>query len=83
MWARAWVLTLAICLVAAADPITTGIKIDGKFKDWRNVPSHFDPNGDPHDTDHDQADQTPVLVNHPDVDLLEFKMTHDRKNLYA
>lgn len=73
------------CLLATsthADPITK-IKIDGTFVDWSLVPSHADPEGDTHDTDHDQQDDTPVLVDHPDVDLLECKFTHDKKNLYA
>jgi len=75
-------LAFLLTLTAEADPITK-IKIDGKFDDWKNVPSYSDPQGDPHDTDHDQQGDTPELVDHPDVDLLEFKMAHDRKNLYA
>ncbi len=71
------------------------ITIDGDFSDWASVPSHSDPNAnaggtilhdgipDVHDTDHDQPGDVPTAVNHPDVDLLEFKFTHDAENLYA
>ena len=82
MWIRTGILIVACTVCATADPITK-IKIDGKFGDWKSVTSHTDPEGDPHDTDHDQAGDTPVLVDHPDVDLLEFKLTHDKHNLYA
>ena len=69
------------------------ITIDGNFSDWASVPSHFDPAGGPgvlhngipdtHDTDHSLPNDVPVYVNHPDIDLLEFKFTHDVSNLYA
>ena len=67
------------------------ITIDGDFSDWANVPSYYDPagtnvhNGIPntHDTDGDTPDYIPKYVNHPDVDLLEYKFTHDSSNLYA
>ncbi len=67
------------------------ITIDGDFSDWTNVPSYYDPwgtnvvNGIPntHDTDGDTPDYIPTYVNHPDVDLLEYKFTHDCSNLYA
>lgn len=67
---------------AFSEPIHR-IRINGRFEDWAGVPSRFDPAGDPHDTDHDGRYDTPGPVAHPDVDLLEFKFTHDRKNLYA
>jgi hypothetical protein len=82
MWVRAGILILAFAVCATADPITK-IKIDGKFNDWNSVTSHTDPEGDPHDTDHDQQGDTPVLVDHPDVDILEYKLTHDKKDLYG
>lgn len=59
------------------------ILVDGSFADWSGVPSYFDPQDDQHDTDHSGQSDTPAYVNHPDVDLLEFKFTHDEHNLYA
>jgi hypothetical protein len=69
------------------------IVIDGNFSDWASVPSHSDPVGGPgvlhngipdtHDTDHKLATDVPVYINHPDIDLVEFKFTHDSSNLYA
>lgn len=75
-----------LCLTAAvigwAGPIRA-IVVDGEFDDWENVPSHSDPPNDTHDTDHDGQFDVPNPVSHPDVDLLEFKITHDEENLYA
>ncbi len=65
-----------------ADPIRH-IVVDGSFADWSGVPSYFDPQDDQHDTDHSGQFDTPAYVNHPDVDLLEFKLAHDENNLYA
>lgn len=59
------------------------IVVDGSFADWSAVPSYFDPSDDQHDTDHDLQFDTPAYVNHPDVDLLEYKFAHDENNLYA
>jgi hypothetical protein len=69
------------------------ITIDGDFSDWVAVPSHADPVSAPgvlhdgipdtHDTDHSGPNDVPVFVNHPDVDLVQFKFTHDETNLYA
>ena len=69
------------------------ITIDGNFSDWAAVPSHFDPVAGPgvlhdgipdtHDTDHSNSNDVPAYVNHPDIDLVEFKFTHDSSNLYA
>ena len=67
------------------------ITIDGDFSDWASVPSYYDPagtsihNGIPntHDTDGNTADYIPAYVNHTNVDLLEYKFTHDSSNLYA
>ncbi len=59
------------------------IVIDGSFSDWDAVPSHTDPVGDTHDTDHSLESDTPFPVNHPDVDLVEYKCTHDEENVYA
>src|SRR5215207_2902488 len=72
---------------------TRTITIDGNFSDWATVRSHFDPIGGPaslhngipdtHDTDHSLSNDVPNYVNHPDIDLVEFKFAHDRTNLYA
>jgi hypothetical protein len=72
---------------------THSIVIDGNFSDWAAVPSHYDPVGGPgvlhngipdtHDTDHSGPNDVPAYVNHPDIDLLEYKFTHDTSNLYA
>jgi hypothetical protein len=59
------------------------IVVDGSFADWGSVPSHVDPQDDQHDTDHDMQFDTPSYVNHPDVDILEYKFAHDENNLYA
>jgi hypothetical protein len=81
--------------MAIGNPITS-ITIDGTFADWANVPSHTDSAlgelhagtnmPDVHDTDGFDpaiANDIPSAVNHPDVDLREFKFTHDENNLYA
>ncbi|QDU82544.1 FG-GAP repeat protein [Polystyrenella longa] len=60
----------------------SGISIDGDFSDWASIPSYTDPADDQHDTDHDQQGDTPSYVDHPDVDLLEYKVTHDEENFY-
>lgn len=69
------------------------ITIDGEFSDWGAVPSYLDPVSGPgvlhhgipdtHDTDHKLPGDIPTYVNHPDVDLVEYKFTHDSSNLYA
>jgi hypothetical protein len=59
------------------------ITIDGKFADWADVPPHTDPAGNEHDTSHKGLNDTPGHVEHADVDLLEYKFTHDAENLYA
>ncbi len=69
------------------------INIDGDFSDWATVPSYFDPVSGPgvlhhgipdtHDTDHKLPGDIPGYINHPDVDLVEYKFTHDSSNLYA
>ena len=38
---------------------------------------------DTHDTDHKLPGDHPYYVEHPDVDLVEYKFTHDANNLYA
>jgi len=86
------VLCVGITVTVRAEPIHI-ITIDGNFSDWATVPSHTDPVGGPlvlhdgipdtHDTDHNQPNDIPVYVDHPDIDLVEFKFTHDTTNLYA
>ncbi|HNQ72879.1 MAG TPA: hypothetical protein PKN95_04655 [Verrucomicrobiota bacterium] len=85
-----WLAGLAFPL--SAEPIHH-ITIDGDFSDWAGVPSHYDPVAGPgvlhhgipdtHDTDHKLPGDIPAYVAHPDVDLVEFKFTHDQSNLYA
>jgi hypothetical protein len=47
------------------------------------VPARKDPAYNEHDTDHNKRDDKPAHVNHADVDILEYKFTHDADNLYA
>ena len=76
-------LVAAMCAAYAfAEPIHR-ITIDGSFDDWADVPSHVDAADNTHDTDHSGPDDTPVYIQHEDVDLLEFKLAHDESNLYA
>lgn len=80
-----WVpFLMAICfsLPLSAAPIHQ-ITIDGNFGDWASIPVYTDPTDDQHDTDHNQADDVPAYVDHPDTDLLEFKFSHDGENFYA
>ncbi len=60
----------------------TGITIDGDFTDWIPITNYSDPVDDQHDTDNDTAGATPVYVDHPDVDLLNYKVSHDNENFY-
>ncbi|MFO1008355.1 MAG: hypothetical protein U0929_20515 [Planctomycetaceae bacterium] len=65
----------------SAAPIT----VDGNFSDWRNNPNvifRTDGFNDTHDTDTGGEFNTPAYVNHPDVDLVEFGVTHDDNNVY-
>ncbi len=71
-----------LCGVVAGAPVQQ-IVVDGSFADWNAVPSYFDPLNDQHDTDHSGQFDAPTYVNHPDVDLLEYKFAHDEQNLYA
>ena len=82
-----------VCVKQVVAAPLTHITIDGDFSDWSSVTSYADPNGAPgvlhngvpdvHDTDHDTFGGTPGYNNHPDVDILEYKFTHDENNLYA
>lgn len=82
IFAACFVAALFAVSTASAEPIRD-ITIDGNFGDWASVPSYFDPVDDQHDTNQDQFGDTPSYVDHPDVDLLEYKFTHDENNLYA
>lgn len=83
---------MMLAFIAHGEP-RLSITIDGNFSDWTNVPSYFDPvsgpgvlhNGipDTHDTGHSAPGDIPVYKNHPDIDLVEYKFTHDSSNLYA
>jgi len=59
------------------------IMIDGDFDDWAGVAAYTDPVNDTHDTDHNGQFDTPDYVQHEDVDLVEYRFTHDANNLYA
>ncbi len=73
---------MGIDYTAFSDTPAPPVTIDGDFSDWDDVIGVFDPAGDEHDTDHDQINDVPALVDHPDVDLLNFKVRHDAENLY-
>jgi hypothetical protein len=93
-----FVLTCWVCLPDGRTHAESlgNITIDGNFDDWVTVGSHADPTygelhdgiPDVHDTDSDKSPDDPKYVepskvNHPDVDILEYKFTHDENNLYA
>jgi hypothetical protein len=63
------------------------ITIDGSFADWNVVPSHAeflnDENEDYHDAPPPPFSEPPQYPDHADVDILEYKFTHDENNLYA
>ncbi len=63
-------------------PTPAAITVDGDFSDWNASPAYTDPVDDQHDTDHDQAGDTPAYVDHPDVDILTHKVSHDEENFY-
>lgn len=53
-------------------PQRENVVIDGKFDDWRNIAGIGDARGD----------VVPYLEYIPDVDLLEFKVSHDDEHIY-
>ena len=75
-------VSFTACFSAFGEP-SYPIAIDGQFADWADVPLYTDLIDDQHDTDHNGEFDTPAYVDHEDVDLLEFKFTHDANNLYA
>lgn len=58
------------------------IIIDGAFEDWRGIPTYTDPAGDTHTTTPYRPRRRPPAVEHPDVDLLEYRVTHDDESFY-
>jgi hypothetical protein len=78
------VVVLAVSIPSSlfGEPVRK-ITIDGKFDDWKDVPSHTDPPHNEHDTDHSKLRDKPRHVAHADVDILECKFAHDPDNLYA
>ena len=66
------VLTGAKTTADRQPPSTAAVKIDGNFADWRNIAGIDDPRGD----------VVPYLEYVPDVDLLEFKVSHDDEHIY-
>lgn len=88
-WTR---YTLAAFVLGAFGMVSHGaaphqIVVDGSFSDWSSVPSYFDPvndetvdwHGDPPAPLYDP----PAYPDYPDIDILEYKFTHDADNLYA
>ncbi len=75
-------LVAALSLPVVAEPVRQ-ITIDGKFDDWKGVPAHKDAINNEHDTAHNKRDDQPEHVEHPDVDILEYRFAHDVENLYA
>ena len=83
------IAALAIGLFGGAaqgEPIQH-IVVDGSFADWNVVPSHLefvnDENEDYHDAPPPPLSENPQYPDHADVDILEYKFTHDENNLYA
>ncbi len=70
--------------LTVTDPLPlAAITIDGDFSDWASsAPAFTDPANDQHDTDQKLPGATPAFVDHPDVDLLTYKVSHDADNFY-
>src|SRR5437762_6660379 len=76
-WVAAGLVSVLACWAAArAEPIRH-ITIDGKFDDWADLRVYTDPPNNTHDTDHKVQGDMPAYVDHPDVDILEYKFAHD------
>ncbi len=76
-------LTLLFLVVGLPGEPPRRMTIDGRYEDWKDVPAYRDPAHNEHDTSHNQKDDQPAQVDHADVDLLEYKFTHDADHLYA
>ena len=85
---------LAACLsVGAHAESIHHITVDGNFSDWASLPTYTDRDAAPgvlhngipdtHHTDASSLGSVPGYREHPDVDILEYKFTHDENNLYA
>jgi hypothetical protein len=75
-------LFVGVCFLPRAFAQSPPILVDGRFDDWSSLRSYTDPAGDTHDTGLKERDGMPALVEHPDADLVEFKVAHDAQNLY-
>jgi hypothetical protein len=75
------ICTMFPAALLAAPP--TKIVIDGQLDDWAAVKAYSDPPGDTHDTDHKEKNDQPRAVDHPDADLVEYRVAHDDENLYV
>ncbi len=64
------------------NPTSPSVVIDGQFEDWSKLPLYTDPPNDTHDTRPKRAHVRPWRVEHPNVDLLEYRLTHDSEALY-
>lgn len=60
----------------------SAILIDGSFDDWQALPRYTDPAGDTNSTTPYARRWRPAPVEHVDVDLLEYRLTHDDEALY-
>lgn len=82
-----WAALVLVCVLGGAALVPAEparrIVIDGKFDDWAGVRAYADPPNNTHDTAHKLKDDVPAPVEHPDVDILEYKFAHDAENLYA
>jgi len=90
-------LVCALLLIASARADRPHrIKIDGQFDDWTPVKRYTDPLDAPdgsvlqqgapdvhEDLTYESACDFPPHVWNPDVDLLEYALTHDEDNVYA
>lgn len=85
-WASCVIHCLAVSFtnVAGYAAAPHSIVVDGIFDDWATVPSYFDPVND-ETLDWHGPPPAPLAENpdHPDVDIIEYKFTHDEHNLYA
>jgi len=87
---RCCMLTLVTVLAASASilsddddrPRHSAIRIDGDFTDWDSIQKYTDPEDDTHDTEPRSLHAEPYPVTHPDVDLLEYSVTHDSEAFY-
>jgi len=82
-------ITLCCCLLAGLSAVTAAdghaaspIRIDGDFTDWRHIRRYRDPADDTHDTTPRGVDDKPTPLVHMDVDLLEYRVTHDNEAFY-